>query len=128
MEDSVKLFQQSQEICDFSQLNILREIKIEDILNSLNNIKLKGIQEFLANLEQAKNLIVCLRKMICRNLNKNNSQLLIYGCDVILIDILIYYSENNLSELNENELIIIVRNEKNFIHFEKISQILLVDK
>lgn len=109
-EDSVNQFQKIQEIADFSQLNILSEMKIEDILESLNHIKFLGIQEFLAKLEQAKKLIVSVRKMVCRNLNKNNAQLLVYGCDVILIEMLVYFSEKKLAcDFKEIEYMIIVR-------------------
>jgi len=109
VQDSINHFQKSEEISDFSQLNILNEMKIEDILISLNNIKFKGIQEFLSNLDKAKKLLICIRKMVCRNLNKNNTELLIYGCDVILIEILVFFSAKNIQDFNEIEYKIIVR-------------------
>jgi len=121
-EDSVNHFQKSQEIADFSQLNILSEMKLEDILESLNNIKFKGIQDFLTNLEQAKKLIISVRKMVCRNLNKNNSPLLVYGCDVILIDILVYFTQKSFCDLKEIEFIIIVR--LLFLKFKLINEII----
>jgi len=108
IEDSVYQFQTTQEISDFSQLNILYEMKIEDILHNLNNIKIKGIQEFLVDLTIAKKLLVSIRKIICRNLNKNNSVLLNYGCDVILIDILIFFSEKIFNDFKDIEYLIIV--------------------
>jgi len=108
VEDSINNFNKTNEISDFSQLNILYEMKIEEILNSLNNIKIKGIIDFLSDLNLAKKLLFSIRKIICRNLNKNNSQLLTYGCDVIMIDILNFFSENKINNLNDIEYSIIV--------------------
>lgn len=108
VEDSLGAFNKDNNLVEFTQLNLLYDMNIEEILGYLNQIKFQGIEHFLSNPENVKQIIISLRKLICRNLNKNNEQLLNYGCDVMMIDIIQYYSENKLNNLTETDYEILV--------------------